>query len=42
MNHDIETDVITRITKEEYDQAKADGSGTVYRAALIGCTYHCG
>jgi alpha-tubulin suppressor-like RCC1 family protein len=42
INYDLETDVISTITKAEYDTAKAAGSGTVYRVALIGCTYHCG
>jgi alpha-tubulin suppressor-like RCC1 family protein len=42
MNYDLETDTISTITKADYDTAKAAGSGTVYRVALIGCTYHCG
>jgi hypothetical protein len=42
INCDVITSVITQITKEEYDTAKMNGSDTVYRIALIGCTYHCG
>ena len=42
INYDLETDTISTITKADYDTAKAAGSGTVYRVALIGCTYHCG
>jgi hypothetical protein len=29
------------LSREEYDKIIADG-GTAYRAAFIGCTYHCG
>jgi hypothetical protein len=32
----------TQITKEEYDTHKANGDVQVYRAAFVGCTYHCG
>jgi len=31
-----------QITKEEYNTRKANGDNTVYRAAFVGCTYHCG
>ena len=31
----------TRISKKEYDQKKLKGE-EVYRAAFVGCTYHCG
>jgi hypothetical protein len=32
----------TQITKEDYDVKKAAGAVPVYRAAFVGCTYHCG
>jgi len=34
----------TEITKEEYEKLLIKGSTTpnVYRAAFVGCTYHCG
>jgi len=30
------------ITKEEYDAAKVAGTPEVFKAAFVGCTYHCG
>ena len=31
----------TQISKEEYEVSKLSGE-EVYRAAFVGCTYHCG
>ena len=30
------------ITKEVYESSKENNNSTIYRAAFVGCTYHCG
>jgi hypothetical protein len=32
----------THITKDEYDAAILANNSSVFRAAFVGCTYHCG
>jgi hypothetical protein len=33
---------VKKMTKDEYESRKAAGESGLYRAAFLGCTYHCG
>ena len=42
LSFDSVNGIVIEIPKSEYDTRKSAGATDLYRAALVGCTYHCG